>query len=488
MSVIRLIIRRIFLLVLILLLTVKANGQWRLVDSMFVINSRIDTSDYFPYIYEESLDYNLMIAASRGYPSEIKRLISKGADLNSKTNEGATPLIFAVSNNRLLSVETLLTYDPLLNTYTSSNETALLIAVKNMNFDITEKLIRAGADLELSDRHRATPLHHAALNGYLEIVDLLIYYNASLNSRSVEGTTPLLAAIWAGNTDVADLLIQNGADKELSDNDGFTPFLLASFYGDTLMMDILYKKSADIYTVNNDKYNALTLTILTGNIYATEFLLKIGDKWGNTGIDALNPYSVASKYQRKEVINLLKSNNVPGQLKREIDQVAISASSRFTVHDIYTGFNLSFKEPYLDLGFTFGCDTKLWFTKVLIKDGENMFYQYMDKGSVAYAGVFKDFALTGYFNRFNYAFSTSLLAGYSFGNKFKGTLIAPDNKLKVIPAVSFKMTKLNLSFQLGVEYVKTEFYHVGPVWVRAGISYNYFFDNVRTKIKPIKWN
>jgi len=489
MSAIRLIIIRTFFLVSILLIPGKTYSQWRFIDRLAdsLLKAEIDTSDYFPYSYTDALDYNLMIAASKGYGSEIKRLIGKGADVNAETIEGATPLVFAVTNNRTFSVMTLLNYKPDLDITTKDHETPLLIAVKNRYFEISELLIRAGADISKYDYHRATPLHHAALNGYFDIVDLLIYYEATLDSRSVEGTTPLLAAIWAGYTDVADLLIQNGANLEVSDNDGFTPFLLSSFYGDTLMMDILYKKGADIYATNNAKHNALTLAIMTGNTYASEFLLKIGNKWGAPGNGALNPYTVAAKYQRKDLITMLKNNNVPGQLKYEIDQVALTASTRFFLHDIYTGISLSFKEPYLNAGFTVGCDMKLWYTRVLMKSSDQLFYQYMDRGAVAYAGVFKDFPLTDYINRFNYSLSTSLLAGYSFGNKLKGTLITAENKFKVIPAISLKITKLNFSFNLGVEYVNTDFYHNGPVWLRAGISYNYFFDNVRTKIKPIKW-
>jgi len=485
MSAIRPIIIRIFFLAAILSVTGKVHGQWKLAD---VMATPIDTSDYFPYIYEEALNYNLMIAASKGYSTEIIRLIGKGADVNAETDEGASPLILAVSNNRILAVITLLAYKPQLNNETKNHETPLLIAVKSGYFEVSEMLIREGADIDMPDWYGATPLHHASLDGNLKTVDMLIYYGASLDVKSDEGTTPLLAAIWAGNTDVADLLIQNGANLEASDNDGFTPFLLSSYYGDTLMMDILYKKGANIYATNNAKHNALTLTILTGNTYASEFLLKIGKNWAAPGNDALNPYTVAAKYQRREMITLLKSNNVPGQLKYEIDQFALTASTRFFVHDIYTGLSLSFKEPYLNGGFIIGCDMKLWYTRVLMKESENLYYQYMDKGALAYAGIFKDFPLTDNVNRRNYSLSTSLLAGYSFGNKLKGTLITADNKFKVIPAVAIKMTKLKISYSLGLEYVKTDFYHNGPVWIRFGISYNYFFDNVRTIIKPIKWD
>ena len=119
----------------------------------------------------------------------------------------------------------------------------------------------------------------------------------------------------------------------------------------------------------------------------------------------------------------MKDNKIPGNLKYEIDQVDIMASSRFFVHDIYTGVSLSFKEPYLNGGIIVGCDTKLWYTRVLVKQSEHMFYQYMDKGSIFYAGLFKDFALTDYAFKGNFEFSTSLSAGYSFGNRLKGTLL-----------------------------------------------------------------
>jgi hypothetical protein len=57
----------------------------------------------------------------------------------------------------------------------------------------------------------------------------------------------------------------------------------------------------------------------------------------------------------------------------------------------------------------------------------------------------------------------------------------------VIPAVSLKWVKNDLSFSLGADYMKTEFYHVGPVLLRLGASYNIYFDKVRTNSKTLKW-
>jgi ankyrin repeat protein len=446
-----------------------------------------DTSDYVPSDVKGAIDYNLMIAASKGYTLEINRLILMGADVFSETDQSVTPLIFAVSNNQTEAASMLIDFGSDVNKQTSKYETPLLIAIKNQNEEIAEGLIRAGADIDITDGFNATPLHYASVYGYFQIVDMLLYYEASLDKKTDEGSTPLLASIWAGKADIADLLIQNGANLEARDNEGFTPFLMAALNGDTLIMQLLFKKGVDIYATNNSNHNALALTIIADQREATAYLLKIGDRWANQGSRSVSPYSVASKYRRKDILKILEDNKIPGNIKYEIDQVNIMASTRFFLHDIYTGASLSFTEPYLNGGIIVGCDIKLWYTRVLLKQTEHMFYQYMDKGSVFYAGLFKDFALTDYAFRGNFEFSTSLSAGYSFENELKGTLNAPQNKFMVIPAISFKWTKKDLSFSLGADYMKTDFYHIGPIWLRFGASYNLYFDNIRSKRKTLKW-
>jgi ankyrin repeat protein len=446
---------------------------------------KIDTSDYAHYSIPGSLEYNLMIASSKGYVSEIVRLLEKNAIIDAETMEGVTPLIFAVINGKTEAVKTLLKYKPELDKTTIDSETALLIAVKTRNFEITEALIRAGADINYQDKRQATPMHYASLYGYLEIVDLLLYYDAKIDEKTEEGSTPLIASIRAGYADIADLLVQNGAGLETKDDQGFTPFTLAAYYGDTLIMEILYRNGANIYAVNNKNHNSLNLAIAGNHPEAAAYLLRIGDKWSKQ--DVVSPYSVASAYRRNEVIEILKKNNVPGNIKYRIDQVAFSVSSRFGANDFFTGLSLSFKEPYLNGGFTAGCDVKLWYTKILIRSTEQLFYQYLDKGSIAYAGIFKDFALTDHPQRFNYVLSTSLLAGYTFGNKLKGSSYAPDEKLLLIPSVMLKVIKMNYSINAAVEYQRSEFYKNGPVWMRLGFSYNLYFDEVRTKVNDIKW-
>jgi ankyrin repeat protein len=399
-----------------------------------------------------------------------------------------TPLLYAVANNRLDAVKVLLNYDIDINVMTTYWETPLLAAVKNGNVDIAEALIRDSADTKVSDKYGATPLHYAAIYGYFYMVDMLLYYEAAVYSKTNDGTTPLMTAVWAGYSDISDLLIQNGADPEEKDNLGFTPFLIAAQNGDTVIMEMLIKRNINLYEVNSFNYNALDIAIKSNQKEATAYLLKKGDKWASSENNPVSPYSVAAKYVRKEIAVLLEKNNIPRTYKFGFDQVAISASFRNCFYDYFTGIGVLFKEPSINGGIFLGLDVKPGYTRVLMKESETKFYQYFNKSSMIYAGLFKDFAITDFPYKGNWIFSGSLAAGYSYGNKLKGTSITPENKIRIIPGIGLKWTNDRLNFYSNIEIIKSEFYKVGPLWLRLGVSYNIFFDNVRAPGKDIKWH
>jgi ankyrin repeat protein len=465
---------------------------------------KIDTSDYLPRLYDDAIDYNLLVASQKGYVSEIEKLISQGADVEAEYSEGITPIIVAVSHNRLNAVKVLLKNDADPNKSTTKGQTALLIAVKSQitdlvtalrndlgtNFqflEIAEVLIRSGADINFQDFAGVTPLNYASIYGLFDFVDLLLYYGADIDKKANDGTSPLMSAIWAGYADIADLLIKNGANIEARDKMGFTPFLVAGQNGDTLMLNHLIKNGVDIYEKNTYGWNALCLAIKTNQKDAVRFLLSKGEKWGDQGNTSSNPYNVAVKYGKKDIIEILDSSDLRQTYRFSLDQMAISAYLKFCPHDAYTGFAFNLKEPLTNIGFSAGADTKLFYTKVLFKESDNLYYQYKDKSTVVYAGLFKEFPLSKKILSGSKTFFTSLNLGYSFGNKFKGTDIAPEEKLKIIPGLGFRFSKNNFIFSASLEYMRTQFTKVGPLWGRIGFAQNFYFDSTRAPGKIIKW-
>jgi ankyrin repeat protein len=481
-------VKTLYFKFLILLLLVIHPGKSAGQNDIIRVFEEPDTSEYLPEFYSGALEYNLMIASSRGYDSEVEKLLNRGADIEAETSEGATPLIFAVANNHLTTVKTILLHHPELNKMTLVSETPLLIAVKNNNLEIAEALIRAGADIDLDDRQNATPLHHATLNGNFYLTDLLLYYEADCNRKTIDGTTPLMAAIWAGHADIADLLIQYGANMEARDDGGFTPFLIAAQNGDTLLMNILSREGVNLYEKTNDNYNALDLAIGADSEAAVRLLLERGKDWVSPEKAGINPYRVAAAYGRKDLIKVLEENNIPGKPRHGIEEMAVNATTKFNTRDIFTGLSITFREPLLNGGFVAGSDLKLWYTRVLMKTDENIFYQYMDKSAIVYGGLFKDFTIYNDLRGRELFFSASLMAAYTFGNKLKGTLLTPADKLRIVPGAGISFQKNHLLFHTGVEYMKTPFYKISPVWIRTGVSYNFFLNRVRTQGKVIRWN
>ena len=469
------------------LLTIFFSIPARLGSQIVVLDTTMELEYPLQFSVQQDLNNYLMLAASAGQVPAINWLIKHGAEIDTKTEENATPLVLAVANNNTEAVKALLQYKPDVNVMTLYSETPLLAAAKNGNIDMAEALIRDSANINLADKHGATPLHYASIFGYFYLTDMLLYYQADKELKSEDGTTPLMAAIWAGFADITDLLIQKGANCEEKDKQGFTPLMIAAQNGDTVIMELLFKKQVNMYEINNFKYDALDILIKSNFIDAIEYLFRRGYKWISRLPDALNPYSLAIKNERKGIMQILEKNNIPENHSFGFNQVAFSASVKFCSHDYFTGFNLAFKEPHINAGLIAGLDFKPGYNRVLDKTDDNQYYQYQDKSSVVYGGIFKDIRITDHPFGGNWFFNSSLAAAYAFGNKLKGTNISPGNILKIIPSAGFKWTVANFSLYGSIDYMRTMFYKIGPVWFRLGVAYNMFLESDKARPKKIKW-
>jgi ankyrin repeat protein len=463
------------------------------VSAMYVRSQDIvvDTNEYISILrgsdVQNMLDYELFQAASQGNSVGIDWLIRHGADVDAMTSQGVTPVIIAVSAGEKEALRTMLKYDPDLDVISAFNESALIVAVKDRKPEIAELLLRDSADVNLKDRHGFTALHFAAIFGYPDMADLLLYYDADVNIRSDEGFTPLMVAAYEGFPGVTDLLLQNRARVLDKDNDGFTSLMFSAQNGDTLILDLLLKRGADIGAVNKYNYDALDLAIKMDYSETVKYLLKKESYRNSSGSKPVDPYAVASVYRREEIIDLLRSNGIPETARRGFDQVSFAVSAKVCLHNIYTGFSVTVREPKNNLGIFAGFDMEPGWSRVLVKENEDLFYQYMDKSYLVYGGALKEWNLTDNAFKGNWYFSGCLAAGYSFGNEFKGTNIKPDSRLRFIPSAGFRYNRNAFNFQIGLEYTNTEYYKIGPVWLRTAISFNIDFNKYRGAVKVIKW-
>jgi cytohesin len=118
-------------------------------------------------------------AAAAGKVETLRLLLAGGADVNGKSDAGATPLHAAATWGHR---------------------------------DITELLLAKGADATAKDGNGWTPLHFTANGDHKHLSVLLIEKGAAVNAKALNGLTPLhVAAVW-GHTSVATVLVAHGAD------------------------------------------------------------------------------------------------------------------------------------------------------------------------------------------------------------------------------------------------------------------------------------
>ncbi len=131
-------------------------------------------------------------------------LISKGADVNAKNENGQTPLFdAAVAGHK----------------------------------EIVELLIANGANVNAKNDYGTTPLH----NSKKEIVELLIAKGADVNAKCKGGAPPLHIATTRADNETTEILISKGADVNVVDNFDFTTLDRAIQFENTKIANLLRK-------------------------------------------------------------------------------------------------------------------------------------------------------------------------------------------------------------------------------------------------------
>ena len=153
-------------------------------------------------------------AASKGDLAGVQAELDKGVDVDTKDDNGLTPLQWAALEGHK---------------------------------EIVELLIDTGANVNAWSKY-GTPLHYAASGGYKEIVELLIAKGADVNVKDVRGETALQKAASGGHKGIAELLIANGAKVNAKDNWDQTILHWVAGIG--------HKEIAELLIANGAKVNA----------------------------------------------------------------------------------------------------------------------------------------------------------------------------------------------------------------------------------------
>lgn len=158
-----------------------------------------------------------------GTTEEIQKAIDNGADVNSRTPRGLTPLMHAAHNENPKVIPVLLEAGADVEVRDDIfGWTALMRAAeKNVNPEMISVLLEAGADIEARDESGWTVLMYAAeSNENPEVISVLLEAGASIEARANGWTALMHAAGFNENPKVIHVLLEAGADAKARSIEG----------------------------------------------------------------------------------------------------------------------------------------------------------------------------------------------------------------------------------------------------------------------------
>ncbi|XP_077785225.1 protein phosphatase 1 regulatory subunit 12B isoform X11 [Podarcis muralis] len=214
-----------------------------------------------------------LAACSSGDTEEVKRLLARGARLNTANVDGLTALHQACIDENLDMVKFLIEYGANVNQQDNEGWTPLHAVASCGYLNIAEYLISHGANVAAVNSEGEVPCdlaEEAAMKDLLleqvkkqgldldqarkaEEQQMLQDARQWLNRRKIEdrkqprtGATALHVASAKGYSEVMRLLIQAGYDVNVQDNDGWTPLHAAAHWGVKEACSILAEALCDM--------------------------------------------------------------------------------------------------------------------------------------------------------------------------------------------------------------------------------------------------
>ena len=151
----------------------------------------------------------LHIAAELGQPDMVQLLLSRGANIDARDADGATPLLAAC--NCLIA-------PPVRQWVPQKNGGAKEVVIERRNEQIVMLLLEKGASVTVANKSGLTPLHCAVLYKRKAAVEALLAKGADINAKAwhgLEWRTPLRCSrLWAGgDKEIEAVLLQHGATE-----------------------------------------------------------------------------------------------------------------------------------------------------------------------------------------------------------------------------------------------------------------------------------
>ncbi len=174
----------------------------------------------------------------------VKAAVAAGADLETRDASGRTPLLVAVTEDRVEIAEILVKAGADPDALDGRHDTPWLVTGVTGSVAMAKVLMSAKPDLTITNRFGGVSLIPASERGHVEYVRLVAASGIDVDHVNDLGWTALLEAVVLGDggtrhQEVVRALLEAGAKVNLADKDGVTPLAHARSRGQATVAKIL---------------------------------------------------------------------------------------------------------------------------------------------------------------------------------------------------------------------------------------------------------
>ena len=168
----------------------------------------------------------LHIAALEGHIECMRELLDRGADIESKSNDGYTTLMITALESHIECMRELLDRGADIESKSNKGSTPLMLAASEGHIECMRELLDRDADIESKNNDGYTTLMITALKGQIECMRELLDRGADIErTRNYLGLNALIITAIRGQLDSTRLLLDRGAsiDPLIEDDENLNP-------------------------------------------------------------------------------------------------------------------------------------------------------------------------------------------------------------------------------------------------------------------------
>jgi len=386
--------------------------------------------------------------------------IKHNAEINTKAEDGASALHYAVINNGTDMIILLAEHGANLEIKDRDGYTPLALACTKGNDTIAYLLITLGSDINATNNRKETPLHLAVLSANPYLVDLLLLFKADPNTSDYEGLTPLHLAAFNGSIETAELLINYGAQIQSVSNNGDKPIFMAIRSRNTEMTEYMLNKDTMYFNKNKQKQTILDIAFLEGNDENIQLIINAIEQRTsekaciNDSINGSRLWKQSLVNNNRPAIKLLKTHKIKRPWYPVFSSAAFRTGISWGINDLFWLYGFDFNEVNYRTHLSVGLGTRYWGNRYYFKHTNDTLFLLKEFRSFLWFDIKKYFLIyTPPYNGYRIELLAGLKSNFTWA-QYSGLKEKEKIHADLIPEGGIKIAKRAVSWELTYQYWK----------------------------------